>query len=133
QPLKILNVIHVATNSNLIVPEIFSSVYSIETNKYYTSESFLEFAYGNFSNERNAVYYGFLDNGRFFQTPALFMLGMLLGRQKRFIINDENVRFWTVVLITSVLLFFAFYFLKGNITMVANTEVMGAILKKIVV
>lgn len=35
-----------------------------------------------------------VENGRLFQTAALFMFGMLLGRKKYFIKSDESLRFW---------------------------------------
>lgn len=44
------------------------------------------------------------NNGRFFQTAALFMLGMLIGRQGWF--KRDYLRLWGIVLATSLVLFF---------------------------
>lgn len=44
-----------------------------------------------------------VENGRLFQTAALFMFGMLLGRMKYFIKSDASVKAWKRILILSVI------------------------------
>ena len=53
-----------------------------------------------------------MDNGRLFQTAALFMFGMLLGRRKYLIKSEESVRFWKKMLKGVVLAFIPLYCLK---------------------
>lgn len=44
-----------------------------------------------------------VENGRLFQTAALFMFGMLLGRMNYFIKSDASVRTWKQILKISIL------------------------------
>ena len=53
-----------------------------------------------------------VENGRLFQTAALFMFGMLLGRRKYLIKSEESVRFWKKMLIGAILAFIPLYCLK---------------------
>ena len=53
--------------------------------------------------------------GRICQTPALFLIGMWLGRTEMFVRSDRSIKFWRRVLVVSVLLFIPFYYLKGLI------------------
>lgn len=84
-------------------------------------ESFWEMVKGNFTNGKIAVYLWSWDKGRFFQAPALFMLGMLIGRRNLFLDTLANKKFWRNVLIvsSSVTLFFVF-FLSDILDLVSN-------------
>ena len=53
-----------------------------------------------------------VENGRLFQTAALFMFGMLLGRRKYLIKSEESVRFWKRMLIGAVIAFIPLYCLR---------------------
>ncbi len=53
-----------------------------------------------------------VENGRLFQTAALFMFGMLLGRRKYLIKSEESVRFWKRMLKGAVLAFIPLYCLR---------------------
>ena len=53
-----------------------------------------------------------VENGRLFQTVALFMFGMLLGRRKYLIKSEESVRFWKRMLIGAVIAFIPLYCLR---------------------
>jgi uncharacterized protein len=55
------------------------------------------------------------ENGRFFQAPALFMFGMLLGRKQLFTTTVENTQFWSKVLRYAIIFFVPLYFLKTHI------------------
>lgn len=46
------------------------------------------------------------ENARFFQTPALFMFGMLIGRSGLFRYNEQNASFWIKVLVIGIICFF---------------------------
>ncbi|MFV0331572.1 MAG: DUF418 domain-containing protein [Dysgonomonas sp.] len=45
------------------------------------------------------------ENARFFQTPALFMFGMLIGRSGLFRYNEQNASFWIKVLVIGIICF----------------------------
>lgn len=132
QPVELIRVLDILNNDNYVAQRNLSDSYFSQTSKYLTSPSFIELAKGNLINGRTAVFYWFWENGRFFQTPALFMLGMLLGRQQRFITTVQNKKFWTLILKASVLLFIPLYFLKENIGVIADTEVLADTLKKVI-
>jgi uncharacterized protein len=50
--------------------------------------------WGNLTNGKMATIIWCWNNGRIFQIPALFMMGMVLARGDRFAVNDANRRFW---------------------------------------
>lgn len=58
--------------------------------------------------------------GRFFQTAALFMIGMVAGRQQWFANTQENRSLWARVLAVSLILFFCLSGLAGLIPQFAN-------------
>lgn len=53
-----------------------------------------------------------VENGRLFQTAALFMFGMLLGRRKYFIKSEESLSFWKKTLKYACIAFIPLYCLK---------------------
>lgn len=53
-----------------------------------------------------------VENGRLFQTAALFMFGMLLGRAKYFIKNDVSIKIWKRILKLSILSFIPLHILR---------------------
>lgn len=79
--------------------------------------------YGNFwevvrSNISDGQLYSNLwqvENGRLFQTAALFMYGMLLGRKEYFVKSEPSIQFWKKALVFSAIAFIPFYLLKTYI------------------
>ena len=53
-----------------------------------------------------------VENGRLFQTTALFMFGMLLGRHQYFIKSEASIRFWKRILKGAALAFIPLYCLR---------------------
>lgn len=53
-----------------------------------------------------------VEAGRICQTPALFLLGMWLGRKKMFVKSEEATRFWGRILIGALILFGPLYMIK---------------------
>ncbi len=56
-----------------------------------------------------------VEAGRICQTPALFLIGMWLGRTEKFICSQRAILFWKRLLIVSAVLFIPFYYLKDLI------------------
>lgn len=79
-------------------------------------DSFWEMAKGNFTNGKIAVYVWSWIKGRFFQAPALFMIGMLLGRKRLFLQSDSSDRFWKKMAIVSAFLTLFFILFEKNLT-----------------
>lgn len=53
-----------------------------------------------------------VENGRLFQTAALFMFGMLLGRMKFFIKSDASIKSWKRILKLSVIAFIPMHLIR---------------------
>ena len=79
---------------------------------YLKSNSFMDYAVGNLTIGRWASVFWSWENGRFFQAPALFLLGMLLGRKKLFIASDESNLFWKKALQYAIVLFIPLFAFK---------------------
>jgi uncharacterized protein len=92
-----------------------SDYYFGQATQYLQGNSFWQLAKGNFWNGRLADITWSWENGRLFQTSAIFMLGMLLGRKSLFVSVESKVKFWRRALIISVILFFLLLFLKQSV------------------
>ncbi len=57
-----------------------------------------------------------VEAGRICQTPALFLLGMWLGRNEMFVKSQRSMRFWQRTLLLSLLAFGPLYLLKTFIS-----------------
>lgn len=79
---------------------------------YLKSNSFMDYAIGNLTIGRWASVFWSWENGRFFQAPALFMLGMLLGRKQLFIASVESNLFWKKALQYAIVLFIPLFAFK---------------------
>ncbi len=95
------------------------------------SPNFFSMIGGNITYGKIATLLWTWVHGRFFQTAGLFMLGYLLGREQRFLFKKENIKFWGLLLITSVIsfiiLFSVFSFMNGAST--RFEEILRAIIK----
>lgn len=66
-----------------------------------------------------------VENGRLFQTAALFMFGMLLGRRKSFMKSEESLRFWKSSLKYAVVAFIPLYCLRTFIpALITNPSIL---------
>lgn len=90
-----------------------SWAYFGRANEYMANGSAFEVWWGNLTNGKVGVIRWSWENGRVFQIPALFMLGMIAGRKGVFKITDENNKFWVRTLKIAVLVFIPFYLLKS--------------------
>lgn len=102
---------------------------------YMSGNSIWELIKGNFTNGRLGVFFWSWENGRLFQTPALFMIGMLIGRLSYFIPSPQANRFWKQVLIvasiSATLLFIVKIFLPDIIQNPGMKSSMGLIVSSI--
>lgn len=74
--------------------------------------SFLELLRSNIWNGQLYSNIWQVENGRLFQTAALFMFGMLLGRRQYFIKSDLSVHWWKRVLLLAVIFFIPLHLLR---------------------
>ncbi len=104
QPVFMSQFVYSLFNPNYAPVEISAGKYFGLAALTQGGDSFIEMVKGNFTNGKIAVYVWSWFNGRFFQTPALFMLGMLLGRKKLFVHNPASDKFWKITFIIALVL-----------------------------
>lgn len=103
QPLEIGRFIYMILNPQYHPGNPLSWQYFGQANAYLSGNSFLDTAWGNMTNGRWACTFWSWEHGRFFQIPALFMMGMLLGRLRKFESGEANKKFWRKILVTSII------------------------------
>ncbi len=77
--------------------------------------TFLEFICSNITNGQLYSNLWQIENGRLFQIPALFMFGMLLGRNNYFVKSESSIKAWKKILRISVIAFIPLFLLKTYI------------------
>ncbi|QGZ41924.1 uncharacterized protein IP92_04278 [Pseudoduganella flava] len=95
-------------------------------NAYLANGTLLETWYGNLTNGKTAAVLWSWENGRMFQIPALFMLGMLAGRAGVFALSVTNRAWWRRTLAVAALCFAALYAAKLGI----ESQVAGEALRR---
>jgi uncharacterized protein len=108
QPYAWWEVFQALPNPNEKLPDPASWAYFGRANEYFAHGSALQVWTGNLTNGKIGVIRWSWENGRIFQIPALFMLGMLAGRKGLF----SDPLFWRRALFIAVVLFIPFYVLK---------------------
>ena len=115
QPLDISKLIYYAVNPNVVPAPSRSGQYFANAFQYVSGNSLIELMKGNFTNGRLGNIYWAWENGRFFQTPALFMLGLWLGRKGYLHQVSNHKHFWIKSAIVAIVLFAILYLLKLNL------------------
>jgi uncharacterized protein len=105
QPLELVKLIQIVNDPAFVASDPPSWAYFGKTGEYMANGTLFEVIKGNMTNGKTAVILWTYESGRIFQTPALFMLGMLLGRRKMFAASGESHKFWKQVLIAAIALF----------------------------
>jgi uncharacterized protein len=116
QPLEWARCIYYILNSNYVAPPNLSESYYKSIEIFMHNGNFKDYVIGNLTSGKIASLLWSWENGRFFQAPALFMLGMLIGRKQLFVMDQKNVLFWKKVLIYSCLFFVPLFLLKTVIS-----------------
>ncbi len=128
QPLEWGKLVYILTQPEYTEPASRANIYFAKIGDYLMHGNFWEAAKGNLINGRTAALYWSLENGRFFQTAALFLLGFLLGRTNKFNPTPENKRFWQKALIVAALAFIPLYLLKAALP---ATDLLPAIVSRL--
>jgi uncharacterized protein len=116
QPFEWARCIYYILNSNYVAPPNLSESYYKSIEIFMHNGNFKDYVIGNLTSGKIASLLWSWENGRFFQAPALFMLGMLIGRKQLFVMDQKNVLFWKKVLIYSCLFFVPLFLLKTVIS-----------------
>lgn len=114
QPYAWLEFFQALPNPDEKLADPASWAYFGRANEYMAHGSALQVWWGNLTNGKVGVIRWSWENGRVFQIPALFMLGMLAGRKGVFKMSTENRRFWLRTLGMAIVAFIPFYLLKST-------------------
>ena len=129
QPIEWMKFFYMLVHPEYVPEPNLSNSYFGMMGEYLKSNSFIDHAIGNLSIGRFASVLWSWENGRFFQAPALFMLGMLLGRRKLFIATVENNLFWKKALQYAFLVFIPLFALKNLLPqIIIRKEIMESLL-----
>lgn len=124
QPFEWYGVINSIQHPELKMANPASWAYFGKLKDYIPGNSIINTWIGNLTNGRLAVFIWTWEAGRFFQTASLFMLGMLAGRKKLFVINDSSKRFWFKTLLFAALSFIPLFIIKNGLpTWIASEAV----------
>lgn len=115
QPLEWTKYVYILFHPDYIPAPNTSDFYFGKMGLYLNSNSFIDYAIGNLQIGKMAAMFWSWENGRFFQAPALFMLGMLVGRKQLFVINTATSRFWKKAFLYSILLFVPLFILRTHL------------------
>ena len=113
QPYAWLEFFQALPNPDEKLADPASWAYFGRANEYMAHGSAFQVWWGNLTNGKVGVIRWSWENGRVFQIPALFMLGMLAGRKGVFKMSPENRRFWLRTLVMAIVAFIPFYLLKS--------------------
>jgi uncharacterized protein len=112
QPLEWAKYFYILFNPEYIPKPNMSDFYFGKMGLYFNSNSFADYAVGNLKIGKMAALFWSWENGRFFQAPALFMFGLLLGRNQLFIVSEKANRFWNQALVYAIIMFVPLFILK---------------------
>lgn len=111
-PIAWFNILNATTNTGEIVGDPKSWQFFNQAKTYLQGESITSTWIGNLTNGKLAIFYWFWETGRFVQTPALFILGMVIGRKALFYQHQEKARRWKKILTGSILATIPLFLLK---------------------
>jgi uncharacterized protein len=105
QPMEWLNYFYSLANPDVVFAPNLSESFYKQITGYMQNGNFLDYIIGNETLGKAASLLWSWENGRFFQAPALFMLGMLAGRKQLFVKTDSNLFFWQTIRTFSIISF----------------------------
>ena len=111
QPMEWIKYFYFLSNPDYIPEPNLSESYYVKIASYMKNGNFWDYIIGNITLGKAASLLWSWENGRFFQAPALFMLGMLAGRKQLFVNTKTNLFFWKMILRIALLIFIPLYFL----------------------
>lgn len=106
QPLEWAKAVLALLNPNDELVEKLSSYYWGQLYPAFREGTFWETLKSNLWNGQMASLTWAWENARIFQTSALFMFGMLIGRTNLLLFSEKNKKTWILVLIGALICFF---------------------------
>ena len=132
QPLEWMKYFYMLLHPEFVPMPNLSEHYFGMMGDYLKSNSFMDYAIGNLTIGRWASVFWSWENGRFFQAPALFMLGMLLGRKQLFIASVESNLFWKKALQCAIVLFIPLFAFKTFLPEIIERKALATSLSVII-
>jgi uncharacterized protein len=132
QPLEWVHFLQALQNPVIKLNDPLSWSYFGKMVFYIPESSFKQTALGNLTNGKTAVILWNYENGRFFQTASLFMLGMLAGRKSLFETSLSNKSIWTKILGIAALAFIPLFVIKLRLTLAVTSEAVRRPLETII-
>jgi len=126
QPLELARIAYAFINPEFTSYGNYFLKYAHLTRPVMADGSFIELLKSNIWHGQLYSNLWQVENGRLFQTAALFMFGMLLGRREYFVKSERSLTMWKKILLGSAIAFIPFYLLKVYIPGLASTESMKA-------
>jgi len=114
QPYEWIRVLTLLVNPAYEFAHPVSGTYFSKMSTYIEGDSLINTLIGNITNGRMAVLNWTWENGRVFQTLALFLFGILAGRNSVFVENEANKLLWKRILLYASLLFIPLFWMKTN-------------------
>lgn len=128
-PMEWFNFFNILFNADYVIPANISNAYYANMQLYFNGNSFVDHVVGNVSVGRWASVFWSWENGRFFQAPALFMFGLVVGRKQLFVSSPASIAFWKKALLFAILLFIPLFTFKSFIPeIVANKDLQNSLL-----
>lgn len=115
QPMEWGKFLYLTFNPEFIPTPNLSESYYKEVAEYMANGGFWDYMIGDVTLGKTASVLWSWENGRFFQAPALFMFGMLMGRKQLFGNTSENILFWKKALKIAILTFIPLYLIVLNL------------------
>lgn len=119
QPLEICKIAYAIITQNFQETPNLSYSYYSQIGNYMKNGDFLDYTIGNLTLGKTASLLWSFENGRFFQAPALFMYGMLIGRIRYFSNTPESLQFWKKTLKIATITFVPLYIFVQSIPKMA--------------
>ncbi|WP_207426145.1 DUF418 domain-containing protein [Pedobacter sp. SYSU D00535] len=129
QPFLVGKAIYIFTHPAYQPDPNLSDPYFAKIATYLAEGSFFTVLRENILNGKPGVFFWFWENGRFLQTPALFMIGVVLGRQQRFCLHLQHSRFWLKVLVFSLIAFVPLYLLRESVNDMVELKALARTLR----
>lgn len=112
QPFEWGRIIYAIFNPDYIIHADHYMPYAILSTKASMEGSFLEVLRNNIWNGQLYSNIWQVENGRLFQTAALFMFGMLLGRRQYFIKSEYAIHVWKRILTRSIMAYIPLFIFR---------------------
>ncbi len=128
QPMEWIKFIHALLNPEYIPGKDMLGYFWGETYKVQENGTFLETIRVNLWEGQLASLTWAWQHGRIFQTAALFMLGMLMGRTKILLNTDKNLKLWLGILGGALICYFPLTGLRNVVPeFILNKEALTSI------